>query len=83
MGISDYLEPLFDGDKTHHDGTNECLRPVAHVEFLEDGGEVVLGRLLADEEARRDVAVGGALSEQLEHFELALGQRPWTPLFVI
>ena len=71
---------LLDGDEAHDDGTNERVRAVRDIELLEDGGEVVLRGLGADVEPLRDLAVRGALGEQLQDFELPLGQRPRPPL---
>src|SRR5580704_1330834 len=74
---------LFDGDETHDDSAHQRMRAVRHVEFLKDRRQVVLGRLGADVEPLRDLAVRRALGEQLQHLELPLGQRPRPPLAVV
>src|SRR5580693_667395 len=53
---------LFDGDETHDDSAHQRVSAVRHVEFLKDRRQVVLGRLGADVEPLRDLAVRRTLS---------------------
>ena len=71
---------LLDRHQAHDDGTNQCVRSIGDIEFLEDGGEVVLCRLRTDVEPLRNLPVGGTFGEQLQHFQFPLGERPRTPL---
>src|SRR5262245_8265169 len=51
------------------------LDTVAHAELAEDVGAVALHRLEADDEHRRDLLRRVPLGDQLQHLELARGQR--------
>src|SRR4051812_17043773 len=53
------------------ESVGDHLSPVLHVQFVEDVTQVVLDRVLADEEALRQLSVGGnPLYQELEHFAL-------------
>jgi hypothetical protein len=65
---------LLNGDEAHDDGSDECVRTVRDVQLLEYGGEVVLRSLGADVQPLGDLAVRGALSQELQDFEFSLRQ---------
>jgi hypothetical protein len=65
---------LLNRDEAHDDGSDECVGTVRDVELLEYGGEVVLRCLGADVQPLGDLAVRGALSQELQDFEFALRQ---------
>jgi hypothetical protein len=65
---------LLNRDEAHDDGSDECVGTVRDVELLEYGGEVVLRCLGADVQPLGDLAVRGALSQELQDFEFSLRQ---------
>jgi hypothetical protein len=67
-------QSLLNGDEAHDDGSDECVRTVRDVQLLEDGGKVVLRGLGADVQPLGDLAVRGALSQELQDFEFSLRQ---------
>ena len=52
------------------------LEPVRHAGFVEDAGQVVLNRVLADRELLREVFVRVAGDHQRENLPLACGGEP-------
>src|SRR5918995_1823237 len=55
-------------------GVDSGLGPVGEVQLGEYVADVILGRLLADEQAARDLGVAQPLRDQLEHLELPVGE---------
>jgi hypothetical protein len=65
---------LLNGDETHDDRSDKCVRAVRHVQLLEYGGQVVLGGLGADIQPLRNLAIRRSLSQELQDFEFSLRQ---------
>src|SRR5690348_16533225 len=55
-------------------GKDDSLDAVAESELHQDARDVRLDGCLADDEAGRDLGVGEAAGEELEHLELTRGQ---------
>ena len=51
-----------------------CLRPVDHVQRLEDRGDVHLHGLLGDAEVGADLLVGEPVAQVVQHVDLAIGE---------
>src|SRR6187549_2175620 len=55
---------------------SDDLRPVLHVEFVEDIAEVIFNGVFADDESLSKLLVGGdALDKEVEHLPLSIGER--------
>src|SRR5690606_27837173 len=63
-----------DLDPALPDRVDHRLGAVADAQLAEDRGDVVLDRLLADEQTLADLPVGDALRHQLQDLELAAGE---------
>src|SRR6266581_3543594 len=66
-----WVEPLRIRDETMMDREERQLEPVRHAGFVEDTGQVVLDRVLADGELLRKVLVRVAGDHQRENLPLA------------
>src|SRR5262252_3487999 len=72
MGPEEYL-CLF-ADQIPLPGQHRGLGPVRHVQLAKDVADVLLDRLLADVQARRDARVGVGVRQQTQYLELASRQ---------
>src|SRR5215472_9110567 len=72
MGPEEYLW-LF-ADQVPLPGQHRGLGPVRHVQLAKDVADVLLDRLLADVQARRNGGVGVSVCQQTQYLELASRQ---------
>src|SRR5215472_16493770 len=72
MGPEEYLR-LF-ADQIPLPGQHRGLGPVRHVQLAKDVADMLLDRLLADVQARRDGGVGVGARQQAQNLELASRQ---------
>ena len=71
MAKSCYAEPVAAGQ-------GRCSRARAQPELPKDVGDVAVHGVLAQNEARRDVAIRQSLGDEIEHLQLASAQsREW------
>src|SRR5215212_7768748 len=79
MGMA--ADPARDGtpaswrDEAAADRVARQVDAVAHAELLEDVRPVAVDRLAADDQHLRDLVARVALRDELDHFDLARGQR--------
>ena len=64
-----------DGDQVFPERVHHGFTPGVQAELVKDVADVILDRVLRDEQLLADFAAGHALSHELQHLNLAPGQR--------